>query len=71
MRDSNINAELYPDPAKMKKQMTYANKRDINYVVLVGANEVANKIYTLKNMQSGEQEELSFEQLKNILNKKP
>ena len=71
LRDSYINAELYPDSAKMKKQMTYANKRGINYVVLVGANEIANNIYTLKNMQSGEQEELSFEQLKNTLNKKP
>ena len=70
LRESNINAELYPDAAKMKKQMTYANKRDINFVVLVGANEVANNTFTLKNMQSGEQEELNLSQLKYSLNKK-
>ena len=70
LRESNINAELYPDSAKMKKQMTYANKREINFVVLVGANEVANNTFTLKNMQSGEQEELNLTQLKEALNKK-
>ena len=71
LRESYINAELYPDAAKMKKQMTYANKRNIAYVVLVGANEVANNTYTLKNMHSGEQEELSLVQLKKVINKKP
>ena len=70
LRKANINAELYPDAAKMKKQMTFANKRDIGYVVLVGANEVANSTFTLKNMQSGEQEELNLKQLKDTLNKK-
>ncbi len=70
LREFSVNAELYPDSAKMKKQMTYANKRDINFVVLVGANEVANNTFTLKNMQSGEQEELNLTQLKNALNKK-
>ena len=48
LRDKGINAELYPDAAKMKKQMAYANKRDIKYVVLVGANEVANKYIYFK-----------------------
>ncbi len=71
LRESNINAELYPDPTKMKKQMTYANKREINYVVLVGANEVSKNVYTLKNMQSGDQQEVDLDQLKSILNKKP
>lgn len=71
LRAAAINAELYPDSAKMKKQMAYANKRAINHVVLVGANEVANNTYTLKNMQSGVQEELSIKQLKQTLNKKP
>jgi len=70
LRAFNINAELYPDAAKMKKQMMYANKRDIKFVVLVGANEVSNNTYTLKNMESGEQEELDFIQLKKLLNKK-
>ena len=70
LRESNINAELYPDPTKMKKQMTYANKREINYVVLVGANEVSKNVYTLKNMQSGDQQEINLDKLKTILNEK-
>jgi histidyl-tRNA synthetase len=71
LRQNNVNAELYPDAAKMKKQMAYANKRNIKYVVLVGANEVANNIYTIKNMISGEQSECTMPQLESILNEKP
>ncbi len=71
LRQNNINAELYPDSAKMQKQMAYANKRNIKYVVLVGANEVAKKSYTLKNMVSGEQNECTLAQLESILNEKP
>ena len=71
LRQNNVNAELYPDAAKMKKQMAYANKRNIKYVVLVGANEVANNIYTIKNMISGEQSECTLAQLESILNEKP
>ncbi len=71
LREKGINAELYPDAAKMKKQMAYANKRDIKYVVLVGANEVANKTFTLKDMISGEQNEITFNKLESVLNKKP
>ena len=70
LRQNNVNAELYPDAAKMKKQMAYANKRNIKYVVLVGANEVANNIYTIKNMISGEQSECTLAQLESILNEK-
>ncbi|NNL15556.1 MAG: histidine--tRNA ligase [Flavobacteriaceae bacterium] len=70
LRASNIKAELYSESAKMKKQMTYANKRGINYVVLVGANEVSRGTYTFKNMETGDQQEINFDQLKNILSKK-
>jgi histidyl-tRNA synthetase len=65
LRANNIKAELYPDAAKMKKQMTYANKREISYVVLVGSKEIENNSYTLKNMSSGEQTECSLEELIN------
>ena len=54
-RESDIKTELYPDSAKLKKQMNYANKREIEFVVMVGSNELENKTYTLKNMNSGEQ----------------
>jgi histidyl-tRNA synthetase len=63
MRKSGIRAELYPDPVKLKKQMSYANNRQIPYVLLVGEQEIATGIYGLKNMQSGEQENLNQEQL--------
>ena len=63
LRENNINAELYPDSAKMKKQMNYANKRSIPYVVLVGEEELKNNQFTLKNMISGEQDKLDLEAL--------
>jgi histidyl-tRNA synthetase len=47
----------------MKKQMEYANRRGIPYVVIIGSNELERGVVTLKNMQSGEQQELSFDEL--------
>ncbi|MGA1226908.1 MAG: histidine--tRNA ligase [Tamlana sp.] len=63
LRLQGINAELYPDAAKMKKQMNHANKRNIPYVVLIGEEEMANNTYSLKNMVSGEQFKVSLEDL--------
>lgn len=63
LRQYNIPAELYPDPAKLKKQMNYANACNIPWVLLVGEEEIGKKMYTLKNMQTGEQESLSTEQI--------
>lgn len=67
LRDQEVVAELYPDSAKMKKQMNYANKRDIPFVVLAGDSEMQAEKFTLKNMKSGEQETVSFEELKQAL----
>lgn len=67
LRKNGISAELYPDSAKMKKQMNYANKREIPFVVLAGAEEIANSLFGLKNMKTGEQQKLSFEELLKIL----
>lgn len=63
MRDSGISAVLYPDSSKLKKQMKYADDNSITYVVLVGDKEIENKTFTLKNMKSGEQFELSEQAL--------
>ncbi|WP_067145723.1 histidine--tRNA ligase [Pseudotamlana agarivorans] len=63
LRAAGINAELYPDAAKMKKQMNHANKREIPFVVLVGEQEIASNNYTLKNMKTGDQDTLSLEAL--------
>ena len=63
LRAAEITAELYPDEAKMKKQMNHANKREIPFVVLAGAEEMENEKFTLKNMASGEQQAVSLEEL--------
>ena len=63
LRAAGINAELYPDKAKMGKQMGYADKRDIKYSVLAGDNEIAAETFTLKNMKSGEQDVVDFKTL--------
>ena len=63
LRKNNIKSELYPDDAKMKKQMNYANKREIPFVVLVGADEMAKNEFTLKDMISGEQYACSTSEL--------
>ena len=55
VRASGIRSELYPDAAKMKKQMSYANAKHIPFVVLAGDNEIAAQKVTLKNMETGEQ----------------
>ncbi len=63
LREKGIAAELYPDAAKMKKQMNYANKRDIPFIALAGPEEMEGSLYGLKNMESGEQEKLSITEL--------
>ncbi|MDR2084934.1 MAG: histidine--tRNA ligase [Bacteroidales bacterium] len=60
LRRNEINTELYPETAKMKKQMEYANKRNIPFVIIVGENEITANIVSVKNMNSGEQINLSF-----------
>ena len=63
LRSKGINSEIFPESAKMKKQMTYANNKNIPFVVLVGANEMEKGILTVKDMISGDQSELKFEDL--------
>jgi histidyl-tRNA synthetase len=67
LRSKNIKVELYPDTAKMKKQLKYANKRQIPYVILVGETEMQSNTFTIKDMQSGEQKNVSLESLLKIL----
>ena len=63
VRQSGIRAEIFPDKAKMKKQMSYANAKNIPFVVLAGENEMAAGKVTLKNMETGEQTLLTAEEL--------
>ena len=55
LRKAGINSELYPDSAKMKKQMNYANKKSIPYVVLLGEDEMNSGLLSVKNMKDGSQ----------------
>ena len=54
-RQNGIRTEIYPDSAKMKKQMSYANAKGISFVAIAGENEIAEGKFTLKNMITGEQ----------------
>ncbi|MDY8136369.1 histidine--tRNA ligase [Aquimarina sp. 2201CG5-10] len=67
LRNDGVIAELYPDNVKMAKQMKYANRRNVPFVVLAGTSEVENEIFTVKDMISGTQEEKSYEELKTLL----
>ncbi len=63
VRAAEINADLYPSPAKMKKQMKYANDRKVPFVAVIGSNEVEAQKVQLKNMETGEQTLLSIEEV--------
>lgn len=63
MRDRGIAAEIYPEPAKAKKQMEYANRRMIPHVVIVGESELQERSATVKDMNSGKQTKVDFENL--------
>lgn len=69
LRKNGINAEIFPDNAKMQKQMNYANKKEIPFVVLAGETEIQAKSFTLKNMESGEQHSVNADELINILSR--
>ena len=63
VRASGIRSEIYPDAAKMKKQMSYANAKQIPFVVLAGESEMQQGKVTLKNMETGEQKLVTTEEL--------
>ncbi|MBQ2210682.1 MAG: histidine--tRNA ligase [Prevotella sp.] len=63
VRENGIRAEIYPDAAKMKKQMSYANAKQIPFVALAGENEMQAGQITLKNMETGEQQMITTNEL--------
>jgi histidyl-tRNA synthetase len=67
LREAGVRAEVYPDSAKMKKQMNYANNRNIPFVVLVGSNEIEKNTFTIKNMQNGTQQECDLKELLQVV----
>ncbi len=66
-REAGIRTEIFPDSSKMKKQMSYANAKQIPFVALAGENEMAAGKLTLKNMLSGEQQLFDIEEIINIV----
>ena len=63
LRAANIAAELYPAAAKLKKQMSYADAKNIPFVILIGSDEMQSGLLTLKNMESGEQQQITIANL--------
>jgi histidyl-tRNA synthetase len=63
VRSAGISAEVFPEPSKMKKQMSYANAKNIPFVAIIGETELNEKKVMLKNMESGEQQLLSIEEV--------
>ncbi len=67
LREKGINTALYPEPVKLKKQMKYANDLKVPYVILVGDKEMESGNLTLKNMETGEQQSLSIEEIASVV----
>ena len=67
LRDNNINSELYPSAEKIKKQMNYANNKGVQYVIMVGEDEMKSGKLSIKNMQTGVQEKMNISELIKIL----
>ena len=70
LRDKNISCELYPDAeTKLQKQLKYASRKDIPYVIIIGPEEVKEKKVTLKEMETGKQQLLNNQELVNFFSK--
>ncbi len=67
LREAGVRTEIYPDSAKMKKQMNYANQKHIPYVVIAGEDEISQQKLTLKNMLTGEQQLVSAADLAGLI----
>ena len=63
LRDSGVKVDFYPSSDKMKKQFNYADKKGIKYVALVGEDEILSGLLTVKDMQTGNQEKYTFDEL--------
>ena len=66
LRDKKISCELYPIEAKLNKQLAYANSKGIKKVVLIGSNEIKEKVFELKDMDSGSQTKYPLSKLTDL-----
>ncbi|MGB5431301.1 histidine--tRNA ligase [Eudoraea sp.] len=67
LRKAEVKADLYPDSSKMQKQMKYANKRNVPFIVIIGDRELADNSFVVKNMSKGDQKTYDFEDVKGFL----
>lgn len=67
LRNEDIAAEIYPEAGKMKKQMEYANRRGIPYVVIVGSQELEARAATVKDMRTGDQQQVPFDKIADFI----
>tara|TARA_Y100000385_G_scaffold217310_1_gene226381 strand:- start:46 stop:813 length:768 start_codon:yes stop_codon:yes gene_type:complete len=67
LRNNNISSELYPNNDKIKKQMNYANNKGVQFVVMIGEDEMKSGQLTVKNMSTGDQKEMSISELTKII----
>ncbi|HEV8512258.1 MAG TPA: histidine--tRNA ligase [Cyclobacteriaceae bacterium] len=67
LREKEIASEIYPDQAKIKKQMEYADKKKIPFVIVIGSEEVKTEILTIKKMETGDQSKLSLQEIINTI----
>ena len=63
LRSEGIKSEIYPSATKMKKQIQYADRKNVEYVLLVGENEMKTNTITVKNLFDGIQKNMTYEQL--------
>lgn len=69
LRKLSIRSEMYPDPVKLKKQMSYADSKKIPFIIIAGADEIKDNYITIKNMTSGDQEKISLNDLRSYAEK--
>ena len=67
LRQAGVSVDIYPEAAKFKKQMKYANARDFKYALIIGDQEVSDQTLSIKNLQSGDQQSLSVTQTIELL----
>jgi len=63
LREAGVRSDIYPEVSKIKKQVTYANKIGVPYVITIGSQEMEEGVFSLKNMQSGDQKKLSWQSI--------
>lgn len=67
LRQNGIAAELYPDQVKIKKQMEYANRQNIPFVILIGREEMESGLLSIKEMRTGDQQKISLEEIMKLI----